>query len=299
MGVRLSEDALRGAVGSAVFDAARELFLAGAVGEITPVRGGASASVGSEPGGDLPGRDLPGRDLDVWVGVVDSELEAECGCGTGEGDDLCHHAVALALAAVDSGFTWRPVPAGDVPEIDPRVHGLQEAARRVPHDVLALIVAEFAVDDRPLEARLLVEAGELGPVSRAEAAGTLRSLDAVAQDATCGHWQRHDVVTAGEAIIETVETLGQRPASLPALRVVEHAARLWDGLAAHLFDDFAHFEGVPEEMGARMRRVHLRLCGSLDPDDLTDLAERLQEIAEAAEHVSCLDAPEEYAPFLA
>jgi hypothetical protein len=81
--------------------------------------------------------------------------------------------------------------------------------------------------------------------------------------------------------------------------VVEHAARLWDGLAGHLFDDVAHFEGVPEEMGAQIRQVHLDLCEELPTQDLGDLRERLGEITQAAEYTFCLDFPEEYDAFLA
>lgn len=103
----------------------------------------------------------------------------------------------------------------------------------------------------------------------------------------------HDVVSAGEAIINELEIIAARPASVPALLLVEGAARLWDGLAAHLFDDWEHFDGVPEEMGERVRRVHLHLCEQLRPDP-GELTERLDRIISAAEAVSCLDAPHDY-----
>jgi hypothetical protein len=113
MAVRLTEDALCAAVKPEVFDTAREMFLAGRVGEITERWGGATACVGVREEGTTP--------LDVWVGIVDSELEAECGCGADPDADLCPHAVALTLAAVDAGFTWRPssIPLADLGQRTP------------------------------------------------------------------------------------------------------------------------------------------------------------------------------------
>jgi hypothetical protein len=107
----------------------------------------------------------------------------------------------------------------------------------------------------------------------------------MAAEATTGRWQMHDVVTAGEAIISELEIISARPASMPALLLVEYAAGLWDGLAAHLFDDWKHYEGVPEEMGERVRRVHLHLCEQLRPDP-GELTERLDRIISGAEAVS-------------
>jgi hypothetical protein len=83
---------------------------------------------------------------------------------------------------------------------------------------------------------------------------------------------------------------------MPALLLVEYAAGLWDGLAAHLFDDWEHYEGVPEEMGERVRRVHLHLCEQLQPGP-EELTERLEQIISGAEAVSCLDAPHDYLAF--
>jgi hypothetical protein len=102
---------------------------------------------------------------------------------------------------------------------------------------------------------------------------------------------------AGDAIIAELEVLAHRPASLHALLLVEHAAAVWDDLAGHLYDDWEHYEGLPEEMGARVRSVHLHLCEELQPNP-QELAERLKAITATAAATSCLDAPQEYQPLL-
>lgn len=155
------------------------------------------------------------------------------------------------------------------------------------------LVATHAATDRRLRVRLLVEAGQLGPLTESEVDQLRRTLGSIAAEATTGRWQMHDIVTAGEAIISELEIIAVRPASVPALLLVEDAAALWDGLAAHLFDDWEHFDGVPEEMGERVRQVHLQLCEQLRPDP-RELTERLDRIISAAEAVSCLDAPHDY-----
>ncbi|HEY6797126.1 MAG TPA: hypothetical protein VI248_20840 [Kineosporiaceae bacterium] len=280
--VRLDEDMLAGAVDAEVFADAEWLLAHGVVGSIADATGGAAAVV--QVG--------QGRRVEVWVGVVHGGLCAECDCEAGR-DDLCAHAVAVTLAALRSGFTWSSGAAPPSGSVDPQVRELVEAADRLSRRRLTMLVATHATTDRRLRTRLLVEAGQLGPLTQPEADQLRRTLGAIAAEATTGRWQMPDVVTAGEAIISELEILSARPASVPALLLVEHAAGLWDGLAAHLFDDWEHYDGVPEEMGERVRRVHLHVCEQLRPDP-DELAERLNRIISAAQAVSCLDSPNDY-----
>lgn len=49
-------------------------------------------------------------DIYTWVGVVDGELVGECGC---QADELCAHAVAVAVAAVGQGVVFEPMVSED------------------------------------------------------------------------------------------------------------------------------------------------------------------------------------------
>lgn len=280
--VRFNEDMLVGAVDAEAFAAAGQYLADGCVGQIDEAGGGATAAV----------RVGHGRCVDVWVGIVHGGLSAECECDAGP-EDLCTHAVAVTLGALRSGFTWSSGASPPSESDDPQIRELIEVADRLSRRQLSTVLATHAATDRRLRARLLVEAGQVGPLAESEADQLRRMLGGIAAGATTGRWQMHDVVAAGEAIIDELEIIAVRPASVAALLLVEDAARLWDGLAAHLFDDWEHFDGVPEEMGERVRRIHLHLCEQLrpDPDELT---ERLDRIIAAAEGVSCLDAPHDY-----
>jgi hypothetical protein len=173
---------------------------------------------------------------------------------------------------------------------------LVTVAEGLPHRRLALLVATFAATDRRVRTRLLSQAGQVGPLTEAEAASLRPVLDATARDATTGRWDMPGVVSAGEALISEAEVIAERPASVTALLLIEHIAELWDGLAAHLFDDWEHYDGVPEEMGERVRRVHVQLCEQLQPDP-HELTERLEHIISAAEATSCLACPQDYLAF--
>jgi hypothetical protein len=282
--VRFNEDMLAGAVDTEVFAAAAGLLADGAVEQIGDASGRARAVVRA-------GRSR----LEVWVGVVHGDLSAECVCDA-DPDALCVHAVAVTLAALRRGFSWSSGATPPSESFDPQVRDLMTAAGRLSRRRLTELVATHAAIDARLKTRLLVEAGELGPLAQSEADTLCRTLGVVAAEATTGRWQMHDVVTAGEAIISELEIISARPASMPALLLVEYAAGLWDGLAAHLFDDWEHYEGVPEEMGERVLRVHLHLCEQLRPDP-EELTERLDRIISGAEAVSCLDAPHDYLAF--
>ncbi|WP_203862104.1 hypothetical protein [Plantactinospora mayteni] len=290
MAVRLDIDAIRNAVAPATIQDAGTLVESGRLGEITSFGGGASCVLdrGSEPG------------YEVWVGVVGGEFTAECDCGGDptDPDELCVHAVALTLGALRDDFVW--ASAATPPSqlaVDPEVRRLAEIAATVPARRLAMLVAEHAVQDRRLATRLLTYAGRLGAPTDAELANVRRTIDNLANEATAGEWELHDVVKAGQWIVDELELLVQRAATDGALDVVEHAAEVWDDLASHLYDAHHGYEDEAEEIGDAVRAAHIRLCGALrpDPDDLRD---RLAEIVTAPEFTSCLDSPEDYLPLL-
>jgi hypothetical protein len=290
MAVRIDEDAVRDSVDADVLSKADELLSSAAVGEITAVGGGATALVRA-------GHDLR---YETWVGVVGGDFIGECDCDSSDSspDELCAHAVAVTLSAVRDRFPWSSAATPPSEAMDPEVRRFATMASGLSPRRLIVLIAEFAASDRRIATRLMAQAGVLGPLTEAELATLRRLIDSLAREATTGRWDMHDVVKAGEAIIAELDVLAQRPASEGALLLVEHAAVLWDELASHLFDDWEHFDGVPEEMGSRLREIHLRLCEELQPDP-DELARRLEKIiTRSEEFTSCLDAPDEYQPLL-
>jgi hypothetical protein len=279
--VRIDIDAVREAVAPAVYREAEELLAAGRLGEIIAVGGGAVCAVRRETG----------PSYEVWVGVVAGEFTAECDCA--EPDELCGHGVALTLAALRDGFPWSAAatpPSALV--VDPKVRRLAEVAATLPVRRLAMLIAEHAVTDRRLETRLLTYAGQIGPPTDGELADVRWTIDNLANDATAGQWDLHDVAKAGQRIVDELEILAQRPPIQEALLVVEHAARRWDDLAGHLHEA-RNYETELEEIGGALRAVHVQLCEELRPD-LDPLIDRLIEIVEASDIGSCLDQPADY-----
>ncbi|WP_422774210.1 hypothetical protein ACN28C_15855 [Plantactinospora sp. WMMC1484] len=290
MAVRLDIDAVREAVPPATFSDAEALLDSGLLGEISPSGGGASCL--------LTRKGQPG--YEVWVGVAAGAFTAECDCGgtPSDPDELCVHAVALTLGALRDGVAWSSVatPPSQV-KVDPEVRRLVEIATTLPARRLALLVAEYAVHDRHLAARLMTYAGRLGPLTEEEADDARRTTDNLADEATAGRWELHDVVEAGRAIVDELELLVQRPASDEAIGVVEHAARVWDRLATILHEARHHFHDEAEEISDAVRQIHIRLCLECEPDP-EELRERLSDILSATAYTSCLDRPEDYLPLL-
>ncbi|MBE1492156.1 hypothetical protein [Plantactinospora soyae] len=290
MAVRLDIDAIRNAVAPSTLKDAEKLLESGRLGEITPFGGGASCVLdrGSQPG------------YEVWVGVVGGEFTAECDCGgePADPDELCVHAVALTLGALRDDFAWSSVatPPAQI-AVDPEVRRLAEIAATIPARRLAMLIGEHAAQDRHLATRLLTYAGRLGAPTDTELANARRTIDNLANDATAGEWELHDVVKAGQWIVDELELLVQRLANDGILDVVEHAAEVWDDLARHLYDARHGYDDEAEEIGDAVRAVHLRLCEALQPDP-DDLRDRVAEIVTAAEFTSCLDRPEDYLPLL-
>jgi hypothetical protein len=285
MAVLLDQGTVRDAVDPEVYREAEELLAAGRLGEITAVGGGAAGTV----------HNGPGAAYEVWVGVVSRALTGECTCSDdADPDELCAHAVALTLGAIDQDFGWSSAatPPSAAPA-EPDTHNLVEIAASLPPRRLAMLVAEHAATDRRLETRLLTAAGKLGALDESELFAVRKTIDSLAAEAMTGRWGLNDLVNAGQWILDEVELLALRPPTEDALLVVEHAARVWDDLSVHLYGGWGTREYEPAEIGDALRAVHVDLCEELEPDP-DELVGRLTEIVEAAEVESCLDEPEDY-----
>ncbi len=290
MAVQFDIDDVRDAVESELFARAEKLLDSGGLGEFAPFGGGVTCLV---PNGTGPG-------YEVWVGVVAKALTGECDCPAAEADpdELCLHAVALTIGALDADFVWSSsaTPPSQA-SISPKVRQLAEIAATVPARRLVMLVAEHAANDRRLETRLLTYAGRLGAATERELANVRATIDSLAGDAVRGEYDLHDVARAGQLIVDELEILAQRPATVEALALVEHAAEVWDELAAILSQAYETYETESEEIGGALRAVHVRMCEELevDPDDLID---RLIGIISGADYTSCLDAPGDYLALL-
>ncbi|MBT8227118.1 MAG: hypothetical protein HKP61_05670 [Dactylosporangium sp.] len=151
MAVRLDVDTVRGIVDPPVFRGAEELLGSGMVGEISTVGGGCAAVV-------LDG----GERRSAWVGVTDGTLATECDCEPEDAEELCVHVVAVALSAIQADFAWSSAATSPkAAVVDSRVRRLAEIAAELPLRRLAMLVAEHAVGDRRLEAKLLTHTGRI------------------------------------------------------------------------------------------------------------------------------------------
>ncbi len=155
MAVQFDIDDVRDAVDPELFERAEKLLDSGGLGEFTAFGGGVTCLV---PNGTEPG-------YEVWVGVVATALTGECGCVAAEADpdELCLHALALAIGALDADFVWSSAatPPSQA-SISPKVAQLAEIAATVPTRHLVMLVAEHAATDSRLETRLLTYADQFG-----------------------------------------------------------------------------------------------------------------------------------------
>jgi hypothetical protein len=131
MAAVISAGIVEGAARAGAFPAGRALLDAGAVTELESFDGGASALVADDDGTH-----------DAWAGIRYQFLVGECDCADAEpvatsdeylqaaADDevdppeLCAHAVAVALAAIEDGLPWASAPADHRP-LYLRVAGLR------------------------------------------------------------------------------------------------------------------------------------------------------------------------------
>jgi hypothetical protein len=276
-------------VDPAIFSEAEKLSTSGRLGELFATGGGASSTVYDD--GESVHR--------VWVGVVSGAFSAECDCAeaAADPDELCVHAVAVTISALEGEFAWSSAatpPSGVV--VDQRVRELTEVAATLSVRRLAALVGERAAVDRRLEARLLTYAGRLGAPTDEELTAVREIIDDLSTEATSDEFELHHVVRAGHLIIDELEVLAQRPATDGVLDTVEHAAEVWDELVAHLPYSWGP-EDEPEEIGGAIRAVHVLICTDLQVD-AENLVDRLIGIIISAENTSCLDVPEDYLALL-
>jgi Uncharacterized conserved protein len=265
MAVHIDVEAFRDAIPAPVAEAAARLRSGDGVGELEPVGGGVQAVVRDGTANFQP-----------WVGIVDGVFTGDCDCAAAE-DDLCAHAVAVALTAFDADVTFSgaatpPGAASDDPE---RTEYLRAVRRLAPRQ-LANLVVEQALQDRLFATLLLGEAGMLDATDQSGLAD-FRAAIQDASNATTGRWEIHDVETAGQRLAAEVEILCARPATVPMLDLVEEAILVWDDLSGHLHDAYHVRRIDPEEVSEPLVDAHRDLCErlNLDPDEIAERLTRL------------------------
>lgn len=226
MAVRIDVEAFRGATPAPVAEAAARLLSDDGVGELEPAGGGVQAVV----------RDGT-TNFQPWVGIVNGAFTGDCDCGVAE-DDLCAHAVAVALTAFDAGvaFSGSATPPGAASDDPERAEYLRAVRRLAPRQLTGLVV-EQALKDRLFATLLLGEAGMLDATDQSGLADFQAAIQD-ASNATTGRWEIHDVETAGQRLAAEVEILCARPATVAMLDLVEEAILVWDDLAGHLHDAY-------------------------------------------------------------
>jgi len=284
--VRLDADALLASVGQELSDLGRVHLARGHVHDLEADDGGVGAMVGD------PDQGLQG----VWVGVVDGGLTGECDCADGAGGRLCGHAVAVALAALEEGFSFASV-ASRAGEIDPEEQRFAEVAAGLPNGELVRLVARQAVDDRYFAALLLATAGQLPAPGPAEIAAARRTVAAAEAVPDGRNWDLYDLVKAGTAMQAELELLALRPPTAELLVVIEEAIAVWATLSGYLNEAWEIYETEPQEIGAALAELHHQLCQACRPDPL-ELEARLATLVGSADGDIFLDAPERYADIL-
>ncbi|MGH3912371.1 MAG: hypothetical protein ACRDTC_03010 [Pseudonocardiaceae bacterium] len=283
MAVRLDADGLLASVGQDLSELGQEHLLQGRIRDLEAEDGGASAVI-ADPDCGL---------LEVWVGVVNGALTGECDCAEGVPGDLCGHAVAVVLAALQNGLAFSSIPSRGR-GVDPEEQRFATIAAGLAPRKLIGLVARQAVADRYFAALLLACADRLPPPGPAEIHAVRRVVVAAA-DVPNGHgrWDLYDLVKAGTAMVAELELLAVRPPTDEVLIVVEEAIAVWATLSGYLNDAWETYETEPEEIGSALAELHLRLCQACRPDPL-ELATRLAQLIGDADVDTFLDVPEEY-----
>ena len=272
-------NALLSAVGAEIAVLGQELVAR--VGDVEGDRGGVTAVV-ADPGF--------GR-ADVWVGVVGGELVGECDCLA---EELCAHAVALALAAPERGVALTSIPfhRGS----DPEQERFLSVAGGLGRRKLNRLVAEHASRDRHFAAKLLAAADRLHPPSVEEVEAARRMVEEAAgiPDGS-DPWELHDLVKAGTDIAAELEVLAERPATVELLDVADDAVVAWTTLLGQLRGYWD--EAETDLISRRLADVHLKLCEACDLPP-ADLASRLEDLLERCEEDVFLDVPDAYEDLL-
>ncbi len=288
--VSVDVEALLEAAGPRVGAAGREHVAQGRVSGLTPVDGGVRATVAGREGGRTQ----------VSVTVAGRALVVDCDRDSELAGDLCEHAVAVVLAARDTGMTWTSMALlrGAEPAGQERGRLVAEAAASLTRAELARLVVAQAAEDRLFAAKVLRRAGKLEPPSPTELMrirGLVRDVGRIPVDGD--RWELHDLVEAGREMLADLEILAVGPVTVEFVDVVEDAIGVWDGLAGYLGGAWEVLDTEGGEIGESFAALHLRLCDELQPDP-AELGRRLAELVEAAHSDSCLDAPDGYADLL-
>ena len=272
MAVQINVQAFRDSLPAAVGEAAARLRHDGSVGKLESAGGGVQAVVHDGQAVFQP-----------WVGIVERAFTGDCDCAP-VGEELCAHAVAVALTAFDTDvvFASAATPPGADPA-EPERAAYRLAVQRLAPRQLADLLAEHAVRDRLLATRLLNEAGMLDPADQSGLAD-FRAVLRDASNATNGsRWQISDVETAGHRLAEEVEILCARPPTIAMLDLVEESILVWDELAGYLIDAYYESRTDPEEIGDALVDAHRDLCERLDlePGEIDD---RVTELVRGCDH---------------
>jgi hypothetical protein len=272
--VRIDVQAFHDSIPAAVGEAAARLRGDGSVGDLESVGGGAQAVV---------------RDRDAafqsWVGIVERAFTGDCDCAQA-GDDLCAHAVAVALTAFDEDvvFAAAATPPGAGTVEPDRAEFLRAVQRLAPRQ-LADLVVEYAIRDRLLATLLLGEAGMLDPADQSGLADFGAVISDASNATTGSTWGISDVENAGHRLAAEAEILCARPATPATLDLIEEAILVWDELSGYLVDAYYARRTDPEEISEPLVDAHRDLCErlNLDPDENAD---RLTRLVERCDHDS-------------
>jgi hypothetical protein len=267
--VRIDVSAFRDSVPAEVATTADRLLRDGAVSDLEAVGGGARAVV----------RD-GGIRFQPWVGVVDRALTGECDCpnGPGDDDDLCAHAVAVALASFDAEvkFSAEGRPHGTGPVEPERADFIDAVGRLGPRQLTELVV-EQAMRDRLFATRLLGRAGMLAPGDESALADFEAVVGEVSAVTTGTRWGIADVELAGQRLVAEVEILRARPVVPAMLELLEQAIVVWDELAGHLLDAYYDRRVDPDEISEPLVAAYRDLCEllGLGAEEISDRLDRL------------------------
>lgn len=274
MAVRIDVSAFHGSIPAEVAMAADRLLRDGGVSDLEAVGGGARAVVADA-----------GIRFQPWVGVVDRVFTGDCDCaGWSADDDFCAHAVAVALAALDTDIRFaaegRPHGAGPVePERADYVKAVQSLG---PRHLVDLVV-EQAMRDRLFATRLLGKAGMLAPVDESALAGFAAVVREASAVTTGTRWEIADVEHAGQRLVAEVEILRALPVVPAMLELIEQAIEVWDELAGHLIDAYYSRRIDPDEITAPLVGAYRDLCELLDLDS-EEIADRLTRLLDRCHH---------------
>src|SRR5258708_22000408 len=208
MAVRIDTEAFLDSAPPASLEHGRKLLADDRVDRLEQVGGGVQAVVRD---GDHP--------FQPWVGIVEGEFTSECDCPNVY-DDLCRHALAVALLAFDEKVRWSG--SATPPSVaDPGDARFVEAAWRLARRQLFTLVVEQAGKDRLFATTLLDRAGLLDSLDDATVIAFRDRVRRAVNVVNSDRWELSDLADAGRQLVADVEVLTVRPATPDLLDLVE------------------------------------------------------------------------------